>query len=193
VSKRILPASLFLLLSFCIKPTALNDDDIRRYIQAYENIALASPELERMRIEQKCITVLACLPCYPMLEQAVVKAGYADWPSFLAVDIRFHIAMRQHAVLELSSLLGRELESEELQKEACSGQDLSVEQRGLCRRIAAYGHYISRISGFLKYALRVTNMDGDVETVSRHIVELDRALTDPDLVPDFRHGIQFDD
>lgn len=193
MSKRILPALILLLLSFCIKPTALNDDDVRRYIQAYENIALASPELERMRVEHECITVLTCPPCYPILDRAVVKAGYTDWKSFLASDIRFHLAMKQYAYLELSTLLGRELESEALQKEACSAEDLSAEQRSLCRRIAAYGQYVSRISGFLKYALRVTNTEGDVETVSRHIDALDQALANPDLVADFRHSMQYDD
>lgn len=191
--KRVLPALFLLLLSFCIKPTALNDDDVRRYIQAYEDIALVSPDLERMRIEQKCITVMTCPPCYPILDRAVVKGGYADWKSFLVSDIRFHLAMKQYAYLELSTLLGRELESEALQKEACSAEDLSAEQRSLCRRIAEYGHYISRINGFLEYALRVTKTDGDVETVSRYIDALDRVLTNPDLVADFRHSMQYDD
>lgn len=69
----------FIAISGCdLLPGPLSENDIEKYIAAYNNIAKASPILEKQKKESNSSLVLTCSACYDTLNDAVVNAGYKD-------------------------------------------------------------------------------------------------------------------
>lgn len=198
-----------LLLLFCLSlllaacgafSSALTDDDVARYIKAYDNFAAAAPELDKLKREDQAMSLLTCAPCLARLEKAVQDAGYKDMKTFVAFDIRMHITLRAWAYVAIAKLAGetgQAVAAEDfckLKEDIARSKD-AEEMRLQCTRLKSYTSYLDRAGAFAVKLAEKLLKDGDIDVVAKHIDAISAALSNEKLPSEFRHssGGGFDD
>jgi hypothetical protein len=195
-----------LLISGCdFLPKPLTDKDIEKYIAAYNNIAEASPILEKQKEESRATSVFTCKECYTTLHTPVTQAGYADLQEFLIADARIHLTLKYYAYAEITKLAGEvggEVSGNLPVEEFCSSPENLAntedpkEAKKQCENFFAWTGYLKTISNAIYSIAEKLLTDGDIAVVTNHIEGLEKALFNPKLVSDFRHirgGVSFDD
>jgi len=183
-----------LLLAACGAFTsALNDDDVARYIKAYEQFAVAAPELEKLQRDSQAASLLTCGPCLARLEKAVQVAGYKDMKAFVAADIRMHITLRAWtyaAMAQLAGQSGQAVAAEDFcsLKEHIAQSSNAEEMRMYCTRLKSYASYLDRAGAMAVKLAEKLLRDGDIDVVGRHVDAISKALTNEKLPAELRHA-----
>lgn len=200
--KVILSFILIQFISGCdFLPKPLTDQDIEKYIAAYENIAEASPSLEKQKRDSNSSTVLTCAECYNTLNDAVVKAGYKDLKDFLIADTRIHLTLRYYTYAQITKIVG-EASSGVTPEEFCAVPERIQNSKDpeqvkkQCENIKVWAGHLKTISSSIYAIAEKLLTDGDIAVVAKNIEGIEKALFNPKLVDDFRHvrgGADFDD
>ena len=194
MKKLLLLICLPLLLAACgAFSSALTDNDVARYIKAYDNFAAAAPELDKLKREDQAMSLLTCAPCLARLEKAVQDAGYKDMKSFVAFDIRMHITLRAWAYVEIAKLAGQSGQAVAAEdfcklKENIAQSKDAEQMRLQCTRLKSYTSYLDRAGAFAVKLAEKLLKDGDIEVVAKHIDAISAALSNENLPSEFRHG-----
>lgn len=190
-----------LLLAACSAfSTALSDDDVARYIKAYNNIAAASPELAKLKDQDKAISLLTCGPCFARLEQEVKEAGYKDMKTFVAADIRMHITLRAWAYVAITKMAGQ-AGQDVAAEDFCSIKENIVRSKDPkqmqlhCTRLKSYSSYLDKAGAIAVRLAEKLLKEGDIEVIAKHVDAISAALTNEKLPAEYRHssGGGFDD
>jgi hypothetical protein len=189
------------LLSACkLLTKPLSDADISQYIQTYNNIAAVSPTLEKQKSDSKSTTILTCTACHDTLRDAVTKAGYADIKSFLIADARMHLTLNLYYHLKLTELVGEAangVPAEDFCKVAdlINGTPDPKQATEYCRKIKTTTGYLKKLGDVVVNLAKKLLSDGDIETVGKQVDSINAALTNENLIADFKHvaGGGFDD
>lgn len=196
--------AVFLPLSCSYLSSPLSDDDISHYLQAYENIAKISPELEAAREKDKAQSILTCSPCRDLLDSAVKKAGYSGYKSFLITDLRIHYAMQYVMYLKIANLVGGTVSDKGIPVELlCKKPNIREEMDKqktqdfdkFCQRVSVIAGFIEKMGKFANILSEKLLQKGDLDTVNKHLDRIVTALTNPELIDEFNHtrGIDWDD
>jgi hypothetical protein len=194
MKKLLLVLFLPLLLAACSAFTsALTDEDVARYIKAYDNIAAAAPELDKLQSENNAISLLTCGPCLARLEQAVQQAGYKDMKTFVAADIRMHITLRAWAYVAITKLAGETGQAVAAEdfcslKENIARSKDPKEMALHCARLKSYTSYLDKAGAIAVKLAEKLLKDGDIEVIAKHIDAIGAAQTNAKLPVEFRHG-----
>jgi hypothetical protein len=194
MKKLLLVLCLPLLLAACSAFTsALTDEDVARYIKAYDNIAAAAPELDKLKSENSAISLLTCGPCLARLEQAVQQAGYKDMKTFVAADIRMHITLRAWAYVAITKLAGETGQAVAAEdfcslKENIARSKDPKEMALHCARLKSYTSYLDKAGSIAVKLAEKLLQDGDIEVIAKHIDAIGAAQTNAKLPVEFRHG-----
>ncbi len=194
MKKLLLLLCLPLLLAACSAfSSALTDEDVARYIKAYDNIAAASPELDKLKSQNNAISVLTCGPCLARLEQAVQQAGYKDMKTFVAADIRMHITLRAWAYVAITKLAGdtgQAVAAEDFckLKENIARSKDPKEMQLHCARLQSYSSYLDKAGAIAVKLAEKLLKDGDIEVIAKHIDAIGAAQTNEKLPAEYRHG-----
>jgi hypothetical protein len=192
--KLLLLLCLPLLLAACgAFSSALTDDDVARYIKAYDNIAAAAPELDKLKSQDNAISLLTCGPCLARLEQAVQQAGYKDIKTFVATDIRMHITLRAWAYVAITKLAGETGQAVAAEdfcsiKENIARSKDPKEMQRHCARLKSYTSYLDKAGAIAVKLAEKLLKDGDIEVVAKHLDAISAALTNEKLPVEYRHG-----
>jgi len=199
--KKILAFFAIILISGCdFLPGPLTDEDIEKYVAAYENIAEVSPILEKQKKDSNSSSVLTCTECYSTLNDAVVKAGYKDLKDFLIADTRIHLTLRYYTYAQITKIVG-EASNGVTPEEFCAipehiqNSKDPQEVKKQCENIKVWAGYLKTISNAIYAIAEKLLTDGDIAVVAKNIEGIEKALFNPKLVDDFRHvrGGGFDD
>jgi hypothetical protein len=183
-----------LLLAACSAfSSALTDEDVARYIKAYDNIAAAAPELDKLKSENNAISMLTCGPCLARLEQAIRQAGYQDMKTFVAADIRMHITLRAWAYVAITKLAGETGQAVAAEdfcaiKENIARSKDPKEMQLHCARLKSYTSFLDKAGAIAVKLAEKLLKDGDIEVVAKHIDAIGAAQTNPKLPMEYRHG-----
>jgi hypothetical protein len=194
MKKLLILLCLPLLLAACSAFTsALTDEDVARYIKAYDNIAAAAPELDKLKSENNAISLLTCGPCLARLEQAVQQAGYKDMKTFVAADIRMHITLRAWAYVAITKLAGETGQAVAAEdfcslKENIARSKDPKEMALHCARLKSYTSYLDKAGAIAVKLAEKLLKDGDIEVIAKHIDAIGAAQTNAKLPAEFRHG-----
>jgi hypothetical protein len=194
MKKLLLLLCLPLLLAACSAfSSALTDEDVARYIKAYDNIAAAAPELDKLKSQNNAISLLTCGPCLARLEQAVQQAGYKDMKTFVAADIRMHITLRAWAYVAITKLAGdagQAVAAEDFcsLKENIARSKDPQEMALHCARLKSYTSYLDKAGAIAVKLAEKLLREGDIEVIAKHVDAIGTAQTNAKLPMEFRHG-----
>lgn len=185
---------------------SLSDADIQQYIRAYGYLAKISPALDKERANSKSLSIFTCKKCLSMLDDAVKKAGYSGFKSFLIMDVRIHYAMRSVAYLKISQLLGSSATGtpdDASIESACKNQSQQnspddakkQEIEKLCKTASAVSHYIKKIASLVEGAADKLMQQGDIERVQIRFDDIVNAVTNEKLIDELSRtrNSKFDD
>ena len=194
MKKLILLFCLPLLLAACsVLTSALTDEDVARYVKAYNNIAAASPELAKLKRENNAISLLTCGPCLARLEKAVQGAGYDDMKTFVAMDVRMHITLRAWSYVAISQLAGQAGQAVAAEdfcsiKENIARSKDPKEMQLHCARLKSYSSYLDKAGAIAVKLAEKLLTDGDVAVAAKHLDAISAAYTNKNLPIEFLHG-----
>lgn len=190
--------------SYLIPP--LSDADIDQYIRAYGYLAEISPALEKERANTKSLSIFICIKCLTILDDAVKKAGYSGFKSFLIMDIRIHYAMQSVLFLKISQLLGDTVtgtpdgpsiesacKSQSQQNSLDDSKKQDIEK--LCKTASAVSRHVKKIASLVEGAADKLLQQGDVERVDKRFDDIFNAITNEKLIDELNHArtSKFDD
>lgn len=185
---------------------SLSDADIQQYIRAYGYLAEVSPALVKERANSKSLSIFTCKKCRTMLDDAVKKAGYSGFKSFVIMDIRIHYAIRSVAYLRISQLLGASAtgtpddasiesacKNQSQQKSPDDAKKQEIEK--LCKTASAVSNYVKKIASLVEGAADKLLQQGDIERVEMRFDDIVNAITNEKLIDELNHGrtSKFDD
>jgi len=189
---RIYPAILLMALTAaCEKPVEpLTEQDVIRYIHAYNNIRAISPELLSERVKSDAISVLTCARCESLMRKAAQDAGFPELNAFLLLDLRLSKVLKRMADDEASRLLGRDGESDAV---ACDNlpageHEAARTARAYCTFGTAQNRFIVRTGAFVVGRRDADIQDADVLVVAPHFEVLRATLTDEALLDEFNRA-----
>ncbi|MBA53936.1 MAG: hypothetical protein CMK89_05725 [Pseudomonadales bacterium] len=188
--------SSLLCLGACdTNPLALTEEDVERYIRAYENIAEVSGELEQARIDSKSLTIFDCEECRSIWRRAVQDAGYSDLKRFMLADLRINYTMHYAAYFRIGQMLGelgQDVSLEEVCRNPVLRRNLYEEEKAeldeYCGRAVAISRYVQMLSKFVTVISLEVLSKADFDIVNRYFDRLFEAISNPDLPSDLRRG-----
>ncbi len=196
----VLFSSLFLFNRCGSITKKLSQETLDQHLLAYEKLAEESETIDAILEESNSISIYLCQACQPILDSVTREAGYANFESFLLMDLRIMYTMQYVAYLEVSKIIG-EAGSDIPQEDICVGidtdEDLSPEDRvkaaKFCQHLKIFLKCISKLSsvlgGVTNYLLNVA----DFEIVQLNYDNLFSGMTDPDLPDGFGYSVGYDD
>lgn len=173
----------------------LSQEAIDQHLLAYEKIAAESKQLDLVLKESEAISIYFCKPCQPILDSITREAGYANFESFLLMDLRIMYTMQYVAYLEIATMTGKSAKDIP-QEDICDGIDndesLSAEDKvktaKFCQHLTIFLKCISKLTSVLgnvsSYLLNVA----DFEIVQLNYDLLFSGMTNPDLVDGFGYS-----
>lgn len=190
-----------LLFSHCGSITKkLSQESLDQHLLVYEKLAAEKQELDLIVEESDALSIYLCKPCQPILDSVSREAGYANFESFLLMDLRIMYTMQYVAYLEISQIIGES--SEDIpQEELCDGIDtdetLSAEEKvdlvKFCQHVKLFLKCIGKLSSVLgnvsSYLLNVA----DFEIVQLNYDNLFSGMSSPDLPEGFGYSVGYDD
>lgn len=188
--------SSLLCLGACdSNPLALTEEDVERYIRAYENIANVSGELEQARINSQSFTIFDCEECRSIWRRAVQDAGYSNLKSFMLADLRISYTLHYAAYFRIGQILGELGQNVSLEK-VCRDpvlrrnlyEEESAKLDEYCGRAVAISRYVQMLSKFVTVVSLEVLSKADFDIVNRHFDRLFEAISNPDLPSDLRRG-----
>ena len=191
----LLVSSLLCLGACDSNPLALTEEDVERYIRAYENIAKVSGELEQARIDSKSLTIFDCEECRSIWRRAVQDAGYSNLKSFMLADLRISYTLHYAAYFRIGQILGELGQNVSLEK-VCRDpvlrrnlyEEESAKLDEYCGRAVAISRYVQMLSKFVTVVSLEVLSKADFDIVNRHFDRLFEAISNPDLPSDLRRG-----
>jgi hypothetical protein len=185
-----------LIFSHCGSITKeLSQETIDQHLLAYEKLAAESKNLDAVLKESEAISIYLCRPCQPILDSITKEAGYANFESFMIMDLRIMYTMQYVAYLEVSQIIGeasKDIPQEEICDEIDTNKTLSPEERAdaekYCQHFTLFLKGISKLSSTLgnvsSYLLNVA----DFGIIQANYDNLISAMTNPDLAGDFGYS-----
>jgi hypothetical protein len=130
------------------------------------------------------------------LDSVTREAGYANFESFMLMDLRIMYTMQYVAYLEVSQIIGeasKDIPQEEICDEIDKNETLSPEERAdsekYCQHFTLFLKGISKLSSALgkvsSYLLNVA----DFGIIQANYDILISAMTNPDLAGDFGYSV----
>lgn len=185
--KLLLCGLVALALTACSKEK-LTDESIDSFVQAYQNLAAAGPQLKQKL--EGAQDDKNCDDCEPLLEDAATKAGYEDYDDFLDADERIRGAAAyiqiNETMAKVSEGMGKMSDEKNCMQMMAAQKDLSEEEKKeKCKNMAAG---MGAAQGVMPWVTRIMKFfveEEDVEAVRPHVGKIDRAINNPALPCEF--------
>ena len=180
----------------------LKQSELERWVRAYENIAMASPDLLDKKRASRASTLLACAVCRSTLEELVVDAGYPNLPAFLVIDARIRVAqvyfLHRQMTNALDSLYDgvRGDATQPCIPSGSLGTNQQIVENGItliCWVLTKKIEQIKKTGELEDAIIRKMTIESDVAFVSKNYATLDRTTSDQRLIDDYRNDLSPDE